>query len=58
MKELTNKECLSIMGGDPFLYDVFYLAGMVFQSSLESGKKARRTPGTNSYMITLKMGGL
>ncbi|WP_162418784.1 hypothetical protein [Cyclobacterium roseum] len=58
MKELTNNEYLSVMGGDLFLYDVFYLAGMVFQSSLESGRRARRTLGTNSYMISLKMGGL
>lgn len=58
MKELTNSESISIMGGDLFLYDVFYLTGKVFQASLESGQKARKTPGTNSYVISLKMGGL
>jgi hypothetical protein len=59
MKILMKEEYVSITGGgDLFLYDLFFMIGTVYQSCLDSGKSAKNTPGTNSYIIGLRIGGL
>jgi len=59
MKELTKDEYVSITGGgDLFLYDLFFIIGTAYQTCLDSAEREKSTPGTNSYTLALKMGGL